>query len=277
MTYKISCPVCKNQKKLYSFKWNNFSVTHCGYCNLDFCEKMIEKEVGGDSSPVPKDGIEMMSNSFFKTNKLAMNFVRKRKMVYDELLFRNCSKVLDIGCGPGVFYKPWNQLNIKWEGIDINPYWSKFGKKNKIPISNQSIESIVDKFDVITAHQVIEHVQDPIAFMKSIKELLNPGGIIHLELPNQNSLTAKLRKISSKISFDYGFIQPPMHLRAYRKETIQFLFNRLNLKSKMVFVCGNTDKIWGQAREYSITQKIVYSLTGKTGLGSLLIGIAKSN
>ena len=113
--------------------------------------------------------------------------------------------------------------------------------------------------------------------MEKLKILLNPGGLIHLELPNQNSLTSRLRQISSKVSLDYGFIQPPMHLRAYRKETIQFMFDRLNLKSKMVFVCGNTDKIWGQVREYSITQKVVYNLTGKTGLGSLLIGIAKSN
>ena len=47
------------------------------------------------------------------------------------------------------------------------------------------------------AHQVIEHVEDPIVFMKDIKALLNPGGIVHLELPNQISLTARLRKISS--------------------------------------------------------------------------------
>jgi len=277
MAHNISCPVCKNQNKLHSFNWNNFSVTHCDYCNLDFCEKMVEKEVGGDSSPVPKGGIEMMSNSFFKTNKLAMNFVSKRKMVYDELLSRNCSKVLDIGCGPGVFYKPWSQLNIEWEGIDINPYWSKFGKENKIPISNQPIDSIAEKFDVITAHQVIEHVNDPVEFMKSIKTLLNPGGIIHLELPNQNSLTAKLRKISSIISYDYGFIQPPMHLRAYHKETIKFLFDCLNLEPIMLFDCGNTDLTWGQVRNYNLIQKLIYGFSGRIGMGSLLIGVARLN
>jgi len=206
-----------------------------------------------------------------------MDLVSKRKNIYEKLLLRTCNKILDIGCGPGVFYKPWNQLNIEWQGVDINPYWSKFGKQNKIPISNQSIESIVDKFDVITAHQVIEHVQDPIAFMKSIKELLNPGGIIHLELPNQNSLTAKLRKISSKISFDYGFIQPPMHLRAYHKETIKLLFDSLNLESIMLFNCGNTDLTWGQVRDYNLTQKLIYGFSGKIGLGSLLIGLARLN
>jgi len=236
---------------------------------------MVEKEVGGDSSPVPKEGIEMMSSSYFKTKELAMNFVSKRKMIYDKLLSRNCNKILDIGCGPGVFYKPWLKFNIKWEGIDINPYWCKFGEKNNIPISSQPIDSIAEKFDVITAHQVIEHVNDPVAFMKGIKRLLRPGGIIHLELPNQNSLTAKLRKISSKISYDYGFIQPPMHLRAYHKKTIKYLFESLNLESIMLFDCGNTDLTWGQVRNYNVMQKLIYGFSGNIGMGSLLIGLAR--
>ena len=73
MPHNILCPVCNNKNELRSFRWNNYSVTHCNCCNLDFCEEMAEKEVGGDSSPVPKEGIEMMSNSFFKTNKLQDN------------------------------------------------------------------------------------------------------------------------------------------------------------------------------------------------------------
>jgi len=273
--HNIPCPVCKNQNNLHSFKWNDFSVTHCQNCNLDFCKEMIQKEVGGDSSPVHKEGIDMMSSSYFKTKKLAMDFVSKRKIIYDKLLSRNCRKVLDIGCGPGVFYNPWRQLNIEWKGIDINPYWSRFGQENKIPISSKPINSFAEKFDVVTAHQVIEHVNDPISFMKNIKGLLNPGGIIHLELPNQNSLTAKLRKISSRISYDYGFIQPPMHLRAYHKETIKYLFESLNLESIMLFNCGNTDLTWGQVRNYRLIQKLIYGFSGKIGMGSILIGLAR--
>ena len=38
--------------------------------------------------------------------------------------------VLEVGCGPGVFYKPWVELNVNCTGIDINPIWKKFGKEN---------------------------------------------------------------------------------------------------------------------------------------------------
>ena len=96
-----------------------------------------------------------------------------------------------------------------------------------------------------------------------------------MELPNQNSLTSRLRQISSKVSPDYGFIQPPMHLRAFRKNTIEYLFKKLDLKTRELFVCGNTDITWGQVREYNIMQNFLYKVSAKFGLGSLLIGIAQ--
>jgi len=275
MNYKSLCPVCNIKEGLRSFKWGKYNLIHCDICQLDYCPEMIKKEVGGDSSPVPLSGIKMMSDVFHRTEEMAKTFTIKRKFFYEKLLNRTCNKILEVGCGPGVFYKPWDQLNVEWVGTDINPFWSEFGQKNEVPISNQPIDLIENKFDVITAHQVIEHVEDPLKFMKAIKSLLKPRGVVHLELPNQFGLSARLRKISPKISKDYGFIQPPMHLRAYSKETIKYLFDSLGLQSQMAFTCGNTNKIWGQAREYSLPQKLYYTFSGKIGMGSLLIGIAQ--
>ena len=275
MNYNSLCPLCRKSDKLYQFQWGSYRIIHCGICELDYCPEMIEKEIGGNSSPVNMQGVDMMSDAFHRTNKIAKIFSMKRKKIYEGLLNNNISKILEVGCGPGVFYKPWTDLNIQWTGIDINPYWKEFGEKNKVPISNKSLDKINDQFDVVTAHQVIEHVEDPLMFMKSIQRLLKPGGIIHLELPNQNSLTARLRKISSSFSNDYGFIQPPMHLRAYCDKTIKYLFNSLGLESKMIFVCGNTDNIWGQVREYNLAKSFFYNFSAKIGMGSLLIGIAQ--
>jgi SAM-dependent methyltransferase len=275
MNFKINCPICSSVQQLETINWTKYEIIHCAKCGLDYCSDMIEKEIGGDSSPVHEEGIQMMADVFHKTHDLAFHYVKKRKEIYENILGRNCNTVLEVGCGPGVFYKSWNSLNISWSGIDINPYWKEFGEKNEVPISNESTNSIKEKYDIIMAHQVIEHVEDPISFMKSLKLLLNPGGIIHLELPNQDSFTARLRRVSSILSYDYGFIQPPMHLRAYRKRTIEYLFNDLDLVSRMVFVCANNNKTWGQVREYNLKQKSLYNFTSKIRLGSLLIGLAQ--
>ena len=275
MNYNSLCPVCNERVELQPFKWGDYDLIHCFICKLDYCGEMVEKETGGHSSPVNQQGIKMMADLYSKTNEMARNFAIKRKRVYEKLLNKNLSKILEVGCGPGVFYKPWKDLNTQWTGIDINPYWKKFGKKNKIPISNTPFNTITARFDVVTAHQVIEHVESPLKFMKNIIPLVNPGGLIHLELPNQNSFTASLRKISPLFSNDYGFIQPPMHLRAYRDTTLKYLFKSLGLETRMLFVSGNTDKIWGQVREYSLAQRVIYASAGEIGMGSLLIGIAQ--
>jgi len=274
-TYENTCPVCSESRNLKKINWGIHTIISCETCRLDYCSQMVEKETGGDSSPVHMEGIEMMANSFHKTNQLAKKYAKKRISIYESILDRKCQNVLELGCGPGVFYKPFVQESVQWDGIDINPHWKKFGEKHNIPISSQPIKSLTKTYDVVMAYQVLEHVENPILLMNGMVSKLKPGGIIHLELPNQNSLTARIRRLSSRISHDYGFIQPPMHLRAYQRCTIQYLFNRFNLESKMVFECGNTDRIWGQVRDYNFLQKLLYTLSGKIGLGSLLVGLAQ--
>lgn len=275
MNFNNECPICKKSKYLKNLSWSNYVVKQCTNCGLDYCAEMKEKEIGGDSSPVHLEGIEMMANSYFNTYELAFHYAKYRKVYLESHYHKNFNSVLEVGCGPGVFYKAWSDLGVKWRGVDINPYWREFGEANNIPIESGSINNISSKFDLIMAYQVIEHVEDPIVFINTIIDRLNPGGIIHLELPNHDGLTSRFRKISSTISHDYGFIQPPMHLRAYRKKTLEFLFNLSKLSNSQIFTCNNTDSKWGQVRNYKFTQKLLYKVTGFLGVGSLLIAIGQ--
>lgn len=48
-------------------------------------------------------------------------------------------------------------------------------------------------FDLITAIEVIEHVESPIGFLRNIGQLLAPGGVAVLTTPNVDSLPARLK------------------------------------------------------------------------------------
>ena len=198
---KIECLVCSNAKNLIKFVWNNYEIYNCKYCKLYFCPELVEIE--GNSSPVDDIGIKMMEDSFFKTKKIASLYVKKRIVEYEKMLERKCQNILDIGCGPGVFYKPYKDLSINWKGVEVSPFWIEFGKKNKIPILEKNLKEIKEKFDIITAHQVLEHVENPMQFMNQILKILKPGGIFHLEIPNHFSLSSSIRKISPILSYDY--------------------------------------------------------------------------
>lgn len=238
---------------------------------------MNEKETGAKSSPVDQKGIKYMENSFFKTKKLATHLAKRRLDYFEAILGRKCQNILDVGCGPGVFYAPYSNLSVNWEGVEINKHWIHFGEKNKIPIKNKNLEKMKTKYDIITAYQVLEHVEDPNYFIKQIKNRLKKDGLLHLELPNHNSLTSKIRKISPYLFNDYGFIQPPMHMRAYTIKSLKSILIKHDFNIDNIFTCANNDRIWGQVRSYSLLRKIFYKLTSYFGLGSILIGLAKNN
>ncbi len=271
----IKCLVCSDSKNLKKFKWGNYEIYNCKYCKLYFCPDLVEIE--GNSSPVDENGIRMMEDSFFKTEKIAIHYAKKRIVYFEKILGRKCQNILDIGCGPGVFYKPYKNLSINWTGVEVSPFWIEFGKKNKIPILEKNLNEIKEKFDIITAHQVLEHVENPMKFMNQVLRILKPGGILYFEIPNHFSLSSSIRKISPILSYDYGFIQPPMHMRAYSSYTIKKLFKKNQLIIKDIFTCSNNDLTWGQVRKYSFFQKLFFTISALFGKGSLLIGIAKKN
>ena len=55
--------------------------------------------------------------------------MRKRIVYFEKILERKCQNILDIGCGPGVFWKPYKNLSINWTGVEVSPFWIEFGKK----------------------------------------------------------------------------------------------------------------------------------------------------
>ncbi len=273
--YNNGCPICGDIQEQNFFSWGPHTIFSCKNCGLDYCNNMDIKNSGGDSSPVHQQGIEMMAASFHTTQKLADRLCNARLKVYEDILDHPCRNVLEVGCGPGVFHRPFSIRRVDWTGIDINPYWKQFGQQNDVPISTESLFKVKEKFDVVIAYQVLEHVKDPMSFMALLTNRLQPGGILHLELPNHQSLTAKMRKISPFISDEYGFIQPPMHLRAYKKRTLQHLITQLNMETKLITVFANNHPIWGQVRNWNMFQHLLYFISGTLGMGSLLVGLAQ--
>jgi len=273
--YNNNCPICNETQDLNFFSWGDHIIFSCKNCGLDYCNNVEIEQIDGDSSPVHQQGIKMMADSFHSTQKLADRLCDSRLKVYEAMMGHPCQNVLEVGCGPGVFYRPFSIRSVDWTGIDINPYWKKFGKQNNVPISTQPLAEIEGKFDVVIAYQVLEHIKYPMSFMSLLTDRLQSGGIVHLELPNHQSLTAKMRKISPFISKNYGFIQPPMHQRAYQKKTLEYLVKQLNMETKLITEYANNHPIWGQVRSWNMFQRLLYFISGTFRMGSLLVGLAQ--
>ena len=124
----------------------------------------------------------------------------------------NGGKILDIGCGPGWFCPLWNE----WDrhGIEISSFASKIASKYA-NIHKGTLESYNETgFDVIVLNHVIEHIPEPIPFLKKIKTMLKTDGMFIIGTPDFDSGAA--RRYGDK----FRLLHDPTHVSLFSQESM---------------------------------------------------------
>jgi 2-polyprenyl-6-hydroxyphenyl methylase/3-demethylubiquinone-9 3-methyltransferase len=97
---------------------------------------------------------------------------------------------LDVGCGAGLLTEPLARLGARVTGIDAASELIAVARDHaaamglEIDYRAAPVETIDGRFDLVTSMEVIEHVADPAAFVKSLAGRLAPGGLLILSTPN---------------------------------------------------------------------------------------------
>jgi 2-polyprenyl-3-methyl-5-hydroxy-6-metoxy-1,4-benzoquinol methylase len=109
-----------------------------------------------------------------------------------KLIQSQSGKVVDVGCGQGGFQS--YVTDREYIGVDIVHY-------PEFPDSGRFIQSDLDRCEiklpdnyaeVVCSIEAIEHLENPRAFMRELRRITAPGGIIIVTTPNQLSLLSKL-------------------------------------------------------------------------------------
>lgn len=111
------------------------------------------------------------------------------------------ASILDIGCGTGAWLERLAELNYSaLYGIDINmeQFQSNRAKGFQLNLDCDEIPGFgVDRFDLITAIELVEHLENPGRLFRHISNLLAPSGYALVTTPNIHSLIARLRFLLS--------------------------------------------------------------------------------
>jgi 2-polyprenyl-3-methyl-5-hydroxy-6-metoxy-1,4-benzoquinol methylase len=100
-------------------------------------------------------------------------------------------KVLDVGCATGVFLK--GMQNRGWQAFGIEPsdYAAHYAQERlNLDVKHDYLQADSyesNQFDLVTLWDVFEHLPNPEETLQIIHNILKPGGVLLLGLPNPES------------------------------------------------------------------------------------------
>src|ERR1700749_3732634 len=134
-----------------------------------------------------------------KINPLRLGYIRDAAARKFERNVRslNCLgglRILDIGCGGGVLWEPLTRLGAQVIGVDpsaTNIAAAKLhAEKGHLSIDYRctTVETMDarERFDIVLAMEVVEHVTDIGAFVGRCAAMLKPGGLMVVSTLNRN-------------------------------------------------------------------------------------------
>jgi SAM-dependent methyltransferase len=165
--------------------------------------------------------------------------------IYDEIanfVLASCDlsasrRILDVGCGKGLLLSRLKKRlpDRSFFGVEPSANAHKFfaevlpdvavfeGSFEKSPFS-------VERFDLILSNGVLEHVEDPEAFLLALRASLADGGRLFIGVPNFANNPADL------LTFD--------HLSRFTPEVLQRFFVRAGLKVRASLVSEQRVPMW---------------------------------
>lgn len=125
----------------------------------------------------------------------------------EALLPRPCDRILDLGCGPGTFLGNLTSPFKYGLGVDLATAQIEFAQRT---YSRPGLEfraadvrgiAVDEPFDAVVSIEVIEHLPpaETQRFLRTLHDLLKPGGAVILTTPNYRSLWPLLERLVSRI------------------------------------------------------------------------------
>lgn len=153
--------------------------------------------------------------------------------LFTRLASTRPGSVLDIGCGPGGWLGRWASAGVtRLAGVDrdIGGY---AGPQARLICANLDLDEVDlggERFDLVSAVEVVEHLENPGRLFRFAARQLAPGGRFLLTTPNVLSTAARLRLLlTGRVPF-FDEKSDPTHLIPVLPRTVEILAKRNGLE-----------------------------------------------
>ena len=159
-------------------------------------------------------------------------FQNDRLEIFEALLGKERRRILDIGSGPGFFLKTAKDRGWTAKGIEPSRQAAAHAKNLGLEIVEGFFSAetapTLGRFDVVHLNNVLEHLPDPIGLVSLARNLLEPGGLICINIPNDFSPMQIAGQ--SAVKAEPWWVAPPHHLNYFDFDSAQRFLEKLGFK-----------------------------------------------
>jgi SAM-dependent methyltransferase len=212
----IDCPLCGESESFPLHQEGSFQMVRCSSCQLiylnprptiDSLFRFYQKYLPEEESSV-ESWKKMMKTVF----RRAANLLQQ---------YRKDGRLLDVGTGFGFFLAEMKRRGWDVTGVEISQKAMDYARDvlglTIYPGPLEKVGFPENHFDVVTGFYVIEHIPNPVVFLKECYRILKPGGLLLLRYPHTTPIKALLHFFGIK----NRLYDLPAHLSDFSPEMIQ--------------------------------------------------------
>ncbi|MEM7411951.1 MAG: class I SAM-dependent methyltransferase [Myxococcota bacterium] len=240
------CPQCGSDARHLRYRITDFRVYDCASCGVVYLWPQIDDDTvrelfqtlyteGEGSVPELKTYYDFTYHDR-PDNPLVDQYERWLDSIERE---RQPGKLLDIGCGTGLFLavarrRGWEPYGVDdcveatshardHFGLDVwNGQFTEFAAREGL------------RFDAVTMWDVIEHARDPVGLLRAARSVLEPAGVVAVSTPNQRNLMDDVagllyRATGGRLTGPLEKFYIEQHFLYYGPDTLRDAFDRAAL------------------------------------------------
>jgi 2-polyprenyl-3-methyl-5-hydroxy-6-metoxy-1,4-benzoquinol methylase len=213
MIQSVNCPLCGRQTDSViadKLRRGDGSVYYCDACDHGFLsENQVQDAKTYYAEQYRQEyshNAEAAATNARELFDVYRNFQRDRLRDIGPLL-QPGTHLLEVGASAGQFLVHVKDRVAKINAIELDTACCKFLQEfHGIEAEPEYLERsrfASERYDIICAFQVMEHVEDPVAFLKTLKAAMRPGGTLFVEVPNLRDPLLSIWDVSTYRKFFY--------------------------------------------------------------------------
>jgi SAM-dependent methyltransferase len=233
---KYLCELCNNENSKEILYFNKFKLLKCCNCGVIY---VYPKQVFNTTKDIYSEKYLKYLTSNSKDSEAFFDKIIEMIMEY-----KKAEKVLDIGFGAGHFLKRIADFGFEASGVEISQcacdYINKLYGFDKLFCGDFSDLRFTEKFDIVTFWDSLQYVSTPAQYIRKAYGILNPRGIIVIQVPNRGRLNFIFAKFLYRINKELArvFLHLPAAITLFNEDSLRGVLEEQGFNVKYVLNDG---------------------------------------